>query len=66
MPPLPTNQNVEIPLDWNFEMPPPPTNQIFRTEEEATDFINDFTSVYGYALVIKILKRDLKDGKISV
>jgi hypothetical protein len=32
-------------------MLPPPTNQIFRIKEEATDFINNFTSMYGYALV---------------
>jgi hypothetical protein len=66
MPPPPTDQNVEIPPDQNFEMPPPPPDQIFRTEEEATDFIDDFTSVYGYALVTKTSKRDPKDAEISV
>jgi hypothetical protein len=66
MPPPPTNQNVEIPPDQNFKMPPPPTDQIFHTEEEATNFIDDFTSVYGYALVTKTLKQDPKDSEISV
>jgi hypothetical protein len=66
MPPPPTNQNVEIPPDQNFKMPPPPTNQIFHTKEEATNFINNFTSMYGYALVTKTSKQDPKDGEISV
>jgi hypothetical protein len=56
----------KMPPAQNVEMPPPPTNQIFHTEEEATNFINDFTSVYEYALVTKTLKRDPKDGEISV
>jgi hypothetical protein len=63
---MPPAQNNKMPPAQNVEMPPPPTDQNVRTEEEATDFIDNFTSVYGYALVTKTSKRDPKDGEISV
>ena len=42
----------------HFQMPSPPTNQTFSTQEEAIESINNFTGLHGYALTKKRSKND--------
>ncbi|KAL4865207.1 hypothetical protein BDV12DRAFT_175075 [Aspergillus spectabilis] len=48
-----------------ISMPPPPTDRTFSQENEAMDFINDFTGEHGYALTTKNSKLGGKDGPIQ-